>query len=453
MKKIVGILSTAVILYANSIDYSNSSLSLQQAIEIVKADNLEIKAAKFDEQIAEENADIAMGYHFGSLNLIQDVARSNDAGNVFGFKLTSREATFGDFGFSDFSMSNPNILTVQPHDLNYPNDQNFFQSKIKYEVAIFTGFKISSYHDMAKAMQEMKTLDEKQLESKKIYEVRKSFYDMALVEDSIKNLNTILDNIDTLENMTKSMFQEGYAKNVDLLEVQAKKGNVSRLLNQLHANKKLLYHYLSFLLNRPVEHISTPAKDVQMPNITDEQIISNNLDIKKAATGLEIRKSMVTAEQSAYYPTIGAFAEASTADNTFWGDADKHKAYTVGARLTWNIFNGGIDSSSVQKARIEQMKMQTQLELAKQGIVLKVAKIKTQIESYNADIASLQKELKLANQIYKNYEARYRERLVSMSDVIIKQSQQIEKILQLEEARNKRNERIFALENILNGDK
>ena len=40
-----------------------------------------------------------------------------------------------------------------------------------------------------------------------------------------------------------------------------------------------------------------------------------------------------------------------------------------------------------------------------------------------------------------------------MSDVIIKQSEQIEKILKLEEVRNKRNERIFALENISNGDK
>ncbi len=455
MKKIVGLLSATIILYANNINYSDS-ISLEQAIEIVKSDNLEIKAAQFDEQIASEDVDIASGYNYGSLNIIQDVSRSNDAGNVFGFKLASREANFGDFGFSDFLSPPPgttNILTVQPHDLNYPKDRNFFQSKLKYEIALFTGFKISSYKNIAESMKKMKMLDKDQLQNEKIYQIRKSYYDMALLEDAVKNLNIILSNINTLENMTKSMIHEGYAKNVDLLEVQAKKGNVERLINQMRSNEKLLYHYLSFLLNRDVTSIQTPDQDVQMPVIDDAQIIADNIDIQKAATGLDIRKNMVSAEQSSYYPTLGAFAEVSTADNTFLGNADDHKAYTVGARLTWNIFNGGIDSSSVQKAKIQRLKTRTQVELAKKGIILKVAKIKTQIESYDDDIASLKKELKLADQIYKNYEARYREQLASMSDVIIKQSQQIEKILQLQEVRNKRNERIFALENISNGDK
>lgn len=455
MKKIVGVLSATMILYANSINYPGS-LSLSQAIEIVKSDNLEIKVAEFDKEIAGEESDIASGYNYGSLNLIQDVARSDDAGNVFGFKLASREATFGDFGAKEFMTNflagHPDYVTP-PKDLNYPGDYDFFQTKLKYEVALFTGFKLSSYKNIAEAMKKMKTLDKDQLLNEKIYQIRKSYYDMALLKDAVKNLNIILNNINTLENMTKSMIKEGYAKNVDLLEVQAKKGNVERLVNQMSSNEKLLYHYLSFLLNREVTSIETPYQDIKMPSISDTDIIANNIDIQKASTGLDIRKNMVTAEQSSFYPTIGAFAEVSTADNTFLGNADDHKSYTVGARLTWNIFNGGADYSSVQKARIERLKTQAQVELAKKGIVLKVAKIKTQIQSYDDDIASLKKELKLAEQIYKNYEARYREQLVSMSDVIIKQSEEIEKILQLQEVRNKRNERIFALENISNGDK
>ena len=35
--------------------------------------------------------------------------RSNDAGNVFGFKLQSREATFGDFGFTEFLAQMPGL--------------------------------------------------------------------------------------------------------------------------------------------------------------------------------------------------------------------------------------------------------------------------------------------------------------------------------------------------------
>ena len=463
MKKIVGFLCAAIALYANNINTSDS-LSMAQAIEIVKSDNLELKTAKFDEQIASEDIDIANGYNFGTLTLTQDVARSNDAGNVFGFKLASREATFGDFGAQEFMNSAaPALLshspipnsayTTPPKNLNYPGDYNFFQTKLKYEVALFTGFKLSSYKNIAQAMKKMKTLDKDALINEKVYQVKKSYYDMALLEDTIKNLNIILNNINTLENTTQSMIQEGYAKNVDLLEVQAKKGNIERLLNQMKSNEKLLYQYLSFLLNKDVTAIETPSEDIMMPQLSDETILTNNIDIKKASTGLEIGDNMVRAQDAAYYPTVGAFGEVSTADNTFLGDANDHKSYTVGARLSWNLFNGGIDASSIEKAKIERMKTKTQVEIAKKGILLQAAKIKTQISSYDDDIGSLKKELALSNQIYKNYEARYHEQLASMNDVIIKQSEQIEKILQLEEIRNKRNEHIFALEKLSNGDK
>jgi len=454
MKKIISILSFALLLSAN--DTMTDALSLNQALEMLKSQNLELKAAKLDVESAKAEADSVSGMNWGKLTFTQDFARSNDAGNVFGFKLTSREANFGDFGaeefMNNFMAGHPDYETP-PQNLNYPGYRNFFQSKLKYEVPLFTGFAISSYESIMHEMTKLKNLDKKKVLSEKTYELRKSYYDMALLNSSIKNLTKILNNIDTLENTTKTMIEVGYAKHVDLLEVKAKKGNVERLLSQMEANKKLLYHYISFLLNQKVNNIIPPASEVAMPEFTNEEVLKRNLDIQKANTGLEIRKSMLDSSKAAYYPTVGAFGEVATADNTFLGDASDHKAYTVGARLTWNLFNGGIDAAKIEKSKIEKMKMKSQVALAKQGISLKLAKIRTEIESVDFEIASLEKELALANAIYENYEGRYKEKLVSMSDVIIKQSAQIEKILQLQMAKNKRTEKIFALEKLANGDK
>ncbi|MDY0117201.1 MAG: TolC family protein [Sulfurimonadaceae bacterium] len=436
--------------------YAQENLTLDEAIEILKSENLELKGATLDIEAAKADQNAAFANHLGKLDLIQDVARSNDAGNVFGFKLAGREANFGDFGFSDFmacqSPTPPaycsNLLNREPNDLNYPDARNFFQTKLKYEIPLFTGFQISSYSNITKAMTNMKGLEKEQLLDEKIYELRKSFYDMSLLKDAISNLTLILNNIETLENMTKEMIAVGYAKKVDLLEVQAKKGNVERLVLQMESNQELLYHYISFLLNRDVTTIQTLSSDVPQYHLSDEDVLNNNIDIKRANTGLEIRSSMVDIAQSSYYPTIGAFAELSTADNTFLGNANDHKAYSVGARLTWNLFSGGADYAEIQKSRAQRLKTKTEVELAKKGIILQVAKIRTEIKTFDAEILSLEKELTLADAIYQNYEGRYREKLSSMSDVIIKQSEQIEKILQLQEAKNKRNERIFALEKL-----
>jgi len=474
MKKIVSILTFALLLSAN--DTTTDNLSLENALQILKSQNLEIKNATLDVDVARQDQKATKGINWGKLDFVQNVARSNDAGNVFGFKLTSREADFGDFGFSEFLggiggvmqqsggnfgtfsniMGNPQaqqqMLDTQPRDLNYPDAHNFFQSKLKYEVPLFTGFALQSYNEIMKAMVRMKSLEKEKVVHEKIYELRKSYYDMALLESSIANLSKILHNIEVLEHTTKTMIEVGYAKHVDLLEVQAKKGNVERLLGQMKANEQLLYHYISFLLNRKVEHIQVPTEQVPMPELTNTQVLQNNIDIKRAKTGLAIRKNMIKVSQASYYPTVGAFAEIATADDTFLGDASDHKAYTVGARLTWNLFNGGIDKSKIEKAKIEHLKTQAQVELAQKGIALQLAKIKTEIQSSDDEIASLEKELALANAIYESYEARYKEQLVSMSDVIIKQSAQIQKVLQLQVAKNKRNKQVFALEKLANGD-
>ncbi len=433
-----------------------AGLSLNDALELLHNQNLEIKASDLDVQSAKSDVAIARGYHFGSLDFTQNVLRSNDAGNVFGFKLSSREATFGDFSadefMANFMAGNPDYDTP-PDRLNYPGYQNYFQSKLTYMLPLFTGGKLSAYGDIAEKMEKIKKLDAEQVKTEKSYELRKSYYDMALLQNSIDHMNVILGNIATLEKTTQMMITEGYAKKVDLLEVQAKKANVERSLSEMEANKKLLYHYISFLLNRDVAEIELPRSDYPAPAIDENHVLANNLDLKKASEGLAVRESMVDLAYAPFLPQIGAFAEASSADDTFLGDFNDHKAFTVGARLSWNLFNGGVDGASLEKARVEKLKTQTQVELARKGIALQYEKIQTEIASPNAQIASLEKELELANQIYRNYEGRYHEHLASMSDVIIKQSQQIEKVLNLQMVKNQRNERLFALEKLSNGVK
>lgn len=443
-------------LLIGSCNLMGAGLSLPAALEILENNNLEIKTAALDLQSAQRDTSIAKGYNFGSLDLTQNFVRSNDAGNVFGFKLSSREANFGDFSADEFManfMAGSPDYTTPPKRLNYPGYQNYYQSKLTYMLPIFTGGKLSAYGDIAEKMEQIKKLDSEHMKTEKRYELRKSYYDMALLQHSIDQMNTIHKNISTLERTTQMMLQEGYAKKVDLLEVEAKKANVERSLTEMEANKKLLYHYLSFLLNENVTEIELPASDYPASFISEEEVLSNNTDLKKAHEGLEIRDRMVDLAYAPFLPQIGAFAEASSADDTFLGNFNDHKAYTVGAKLSWNLFNGAVDKNTLEKARIEKLKTTTEVELAKKGIALQYDKIRTEIESLNSQVNSLEKELELADTIYKNYEGRYHEHLASMSDVIIKQSQQIEKVLNLQMVKNQRNERIFALEKLSNGVK
>jgi len=454
MKLLIWLTLVVLPIFASNEAYKN--LSLEQAISILKKDNLEINVAKFDEKIKTFEHEIAVGYNYGKLNLIQSALRSNDAGNVFGFKLQSREANFGDFGaeefMNNFMAGNPDYDTP-PHDLNYPDARNHFQTKLQYQVPIYTGGKLEQYGKITKALAKMSKLDTQKIVNEKIYQLKKSYFDIYLLNSYLHNLDIIKNNMIKLENMAQSMIDEGYAKKVDLLEVQSKRANVTRMINKAEANKKLVYHFISFLLNSKVESISGSYKKTNAKTLDINEILKQNIDIKKAKQGLKITDMAIELEKSASLPQIGAFAEYSSADNTFLGDFSEHDAYTFGVQLTWNIYDGGINTKNIEKARVENLKVQSQVNLAIKGITLQVQKIITEIKSFDFDIDSLEKEIELTRTIYKNYLGRYQEKLVSINDVIIKQSLEIEKVLKLKEIQNSRSSKILELEKIANGEK
>ena len=467
MKRVLLVICAAVPLLGDV-----KQLSLSQALEMLKKENLELKIAKFNAQMKALEAKAVEGMNYGKADLTLMGMRSNDAGNVFGFKLQSREATFADFGFSDFlgaigqgaaqsggdfgrftqglAQGGDAILNIAPHDLNYPDARNHFQTKLSYMLPLYTGGKLTEYGRISKMMYQMSQFDSKKVLNMKMYETRKAFYDITLVENYISNLSRIIRNIDKLEAIVKEMKKEGYAQKIDLLEVQARKAEAQSMYNQAKLNRELAYQYLSFLLNTDVESIRRVRDIAPMPYIDHKALEENNLDIQKAKLGLRISQHAVELEKARYLPEVGAFAEYGSADDKLWNEFTQKDAYTVGVQLKWNIFNGGSDEYQVEKAKVNYMKVKDQVELAKKGIALKVKKLRTEILSIDADIRSYTKQLQYAKEVYRNYRERYKEGLVSISDVLIKQSKELEMLLKLLTVKNKRNTKVFQLDSILN---
>ncbi len=430
---------------------SVKNLRLSTALEMLEKNNLELKISKFNEQMRAYEVDASEGHHYGKLDLSVSGMRSNDAGNVFGFKLQSRDVSFGDFGFSDFDPKNPNILSVQPRDLNHPQARNHFETKVRYTLPLYTGGKLTEYGRIAKAIQKMSQFDIKKVLNEKIFQTKKAFYDISLIENYILNLSKIIKNITRLEDVVGSMKKEGYAQEIDKLEVEARKAEVESMYNQAKLNKDLAYQFLSFILNEEVHSIKKVNDMAVMPLIHAEEVEDNNLDIQKAILGVQITEMSINVAEAGYLPTVGAFGEYGIADNTLWNHFSDQDFYTVGVQLTWNIFSGGIDEANLEKSKVNNLKVQSQVLLAKSGIALRVKRLETEVLSKNNDLKSYSKQLKFARKVYENYRVRYQEGIVPISDVLIRQSRELEILLKLLSIKNERNSKIFEINSIING--
>ena len=427
------------------------NLSLDTALKIMKENNLELKISKFNEQIKYYEKKILQGHNYGKLDINLQALRSNDAGNIFGFKLKSREATFGDFGFAEFdSTGNTNPLPVAPKDLNYPDARSHYQTTITYMLPLYTGGKLEQYDKITKALQHMSQLDTSKLLNEKIFQTTKTFYDISLLNQYIHNLSNIVSNIDKLQNIVKSMREEGFAKAIDELEVKTRKVEAQSMLSQANYNKELAYQYLSFLLNKHIISIQELNDSVPIPYCDLNQFLENNLDIRRAELGLKITNIAVKAEKANFLPTLGAFGEYGSSDNQPFNDFKKKDFYTIGVQLEWNLFNGTIDKNNLDKAKVTNMKVKEEVDLAQKAIGLKIAKLQTEIKSKTAEVTSLEMQFNFASKVYENYQERYKEGITSISDVLIKQSKELEVLLKLLTAKNDRNAKVFELRSILN---
>jgi len=436
------------------------NLSLQNALELVKKDNLELKVAKFTEQMKAFEAKVARGHAYGKLDVTLQGLRSNSSGNVFGFKLESREADFGDFGAEEF-MNNfgacqqgdmtacANMYGKPPEDLNNPKARNHFATKFSYMIPLYTGGKLTQYKNITNALHTMSKLDTSKLLNEKIFQTRKTFYDISLVDKYIDNLSSIISNIDRLGEIVSSMKEEGFAKEIDELEVQARKAEATSMLSQATYNRVLAYQYLSFLLNSDVESIQNVSDMAPMPTVVKEEVQEMNLDIRKAKLGLEITDMAIKVQESNLLPEVGAFGEYGSTDDNPFNEFFKKDSYTIGIQAKWNLFNGGIDKNNLERAKVENMKVYEQVNLAKKGICLKVRKTLTEIKSKNTEIDSLEAQLEFANKVYETYQAQYQEGISSISDVLIKQSKELEVLLKLLTAKNERNTKVFELNSII----
>jgi len=227
---------------------------------------------------------------------------------------------------------------------------------------------------------------------------------------------------------------------------------VEAMVDEARLNRELAYHFLSFLIDRDVSSIRTPKRAPRVPTVTKDVVEARSLDIAKARLGLKISKEAIEVERAKFKPQVGAFAEYGYADKKIMPSSiSKKDFYTVGLQAKWNLFNGGADKASLEKAKVRYLKVSSQVSLAKKGIWLKAKKLKSEIRSLTSRVRSFTKQYKFARKVFLTYKEKYKEGVVSITDLLIKQSKEVEMLMKLLKVKNDKNAKVLELQDLING--
>jgi len=411
-----------------------NTISFDEALNKTISNNKSLKAKKLSIDLAKQDLKIAKGYNYGTLTFNENIAKSNNALNVFGMKLMSREATFGDFGFNtqDFGQLNTmmqngeEIGTEQPDDLNNPDARVNYETKLSYDLPIFTGFKLSAAKTMSqlqvKANIAKYKFDEKQMG----LEVLKAYNGAVAAKYFIDATKKAKKATKSFVYFASEMYKEGYVTSIDVKQAKVYDMKINSQLLESQNKYSLAIAYLKFLTS---DETITDVKDFVSININAKNTLIKNDsylnrdDYKWMEQNTKTMDKKIDFEKSANYPMIGAHLEYGFNDDQL-NNLDTDKDYYVAAiGLEYKIFNGNKTSSDVQKAKIEFAKTKHYLEYMKDGIKLQIKKATLTLQTKQSVLKEKLKAKNLADEVLVQSKEMYENQLIKMSDLLMQQAQ------------------------------
>jgi outer membrane protein TolC len=218
-------------------------------------------------------------------------------------------------------------------------------------------------------------------------------------------------------NRTQSMFEIGSVAQVDVYRARVNLGQDQiRYINQKNTERQSR-QLLNLALGRDpliVFEIDTSVvfepREVTLQQLLD-LAVENQPALKSWELNVRSRELNAAMAKSPFWPTLGlrmTYSRDNEDLSKVYGDFDKNWSTSIGAGISWNLFNGFSDQVNYQTSKIEYKNAQLSLADYKRNLR---SDVKNLFDSYNAIIEIVEineSNLEAASEEYRLANERYR---------------------------------------------
>ena len=402
-------------LLITSLTYAQT-VNFNKTLESTLQNSKDLQNQKLNIDLANLNTKTIDSISYGKLSVTEELSRTNHSGYVFNSKLSSREATFRDFGFAQQNEG----MDVQPKDLNYPDARNNYNTKLIYEVPLFTGFKLSNQKDILelqeKANEIKYNLDKKEL----TFEVLKAYNSAVVAKEFVKALQKAKVAITQIVKSADAFHKEGLVTKIDVNEAKVYELNINSQLIEATNNFELALAYLKFLSSddsiSDVESLENINFEIPQENLLYNQALENRDEVKMQDIQVNATKKNINIANSAYYPSVYSHLEYGFNDDKLTLDDEKdYYMALVGINLT--LFDNTRDIEK-EKSKIEYAKASLNSEKLKDAIKLELQKTILNLQTKENILKEKIEAKNLANEVLEQSKLLYQNHLISMTTLL-----------------------------------
>ncbi|MGL1887465.1 MAG: TolC family protein [Reichenbachiella sp.] len=415
------------------------NLTLDEAVAEVLNNNWSLRMGQAQVQMSQADLTSANSAFLPTVSLSETYTTTNDPMMAFGTKLGQSAITAEDF--------NPDLL-------NHPDAIDNFATRLEVSQPLFNLDGLYG-RQAAKAATEAAGKHQSWSQEMIVLQTKGLYHNIALAKKGQETIHQAVISAEENYKTAKNLFDQGLITNADLMGAELRFTQVkSQALQAKHYVADLNQRFLQ-LLGTDENIIINPTdtlqiREIDMAAIATMTSMDERADLQSMEIAVRASELNMKSQKSGFVPRVNAFGSYGLNDTQAFGNQSDN--YLLGVQMKWDLFQGSKQIGKVQRSKYEN-------ELATLAYEEKQSSVKRDIMRLKNDLLLAQEQVvlaklgaKQAQEVYKIRSNRYVEGLEKTSDLLMDESNYLNKQLDLLRAKNNYIQVLFRLETELSQD-
>jgi len=405
---VLPVIASLVALSTAHAQENTKSLSLNDAISAVLANNKNIQLARLDGNIATANYKQTDAIFLPQADLSYTAMSTNNPLNAFGFKLQQGTITQNDF--------NPALLNHPPETPDYMAQLEVKQPLLNIDMLYM--------RKGAEKQTEVYQYKTQRTQEYMTFETTKGYLQLQLAYDAVKVLTEAASTAKSVYKYTDDHFKQGLIQKSDLLNAQVHVTSLESNLAKAQSSIRNASDYLSLLMGQPagtIYRISDEPQQGLPATDSTQKVFANRSDFMAMQKAIDASGLMIKSSQMSYLPKLNAFGNYQYNDSHLTGFGAN--AYLVGVQLSWNVFNGNKTRYVIAAQKLQRDKLAVQLAQQKDQSQMELDKAYRDLSDARFEMGQDQAAIEQASEALRILQNRYQQGLVNTTDVLTADTQ------------------------------
>ncbi len=262
-----------------------------------------------------------------------------------------------------------------------------------------------------------------------IYNVGSAYLQLLQTKEQFNTINANFKKLEQLEKILDLQYKNDVATKVALNRVTVNKINLENQRQTLEATYNQQLNNLKFFMGMPMDQeiaiaeTATVLDNAVIPQATVSEVVNNRIDYKLLTTQRELNRLNVKNIQAGYFPSLSGFGSYGyNAQRNEFNFVDTNlpwfNAAAIGLQLNVPIFDGGQRRYQMLQAKSELQKTELDMQRTMQSTNQALKNANTQMQSSLRAIESQERNVALAQEVYRNTNELYKEGLSPLTEVL-----------------------------------